>query len=426
MFLFPFEIRGERTILIGAMANELQAAIGAGMRYFTTFFFLLGGLLTALVNFRPGYFATRHPGIYEMFECNAGWAFLRCAGAVFATMTFLGTGPEWIHGESTGQVAYVDVAGLIFLLIGMGCILLPLLTDFGFMEFVGTLLRGAFRRTFGLPGRATIDTLASWLGASSIAVLVTSTQYAKGYYTGREAAVISTNFSVVSVPFVVLIAQVAGISELFVELYAAMLVIGLICALATPRIPPLSRIKDDYYAPVGRQIREDERSKGSKVSLAMELALAKAESAPSPLRFMRLGLRSVVDLFLTMMPAAMTFMFTALAVYHYTEVLQIISYPLIPVLQLLQVPEATLAAPGVIVGLLDQFVPAVIAGSIDDKITSFVLAGLAVTQLIFFAETAVLIVRSKIPLSVLQLVTIFCLRTAIALPILAFVANVIV
>lgn len=78
-----------------------------------------------------------------------------------------------------------------------------------------------------------------------------------------------------------------------------------------------------------------------------------------------------------------------------------------------------------LVGLLDQFVPAIIAGGIESKLTSFILAGLSVTQLIFFAEIGILILRSKIPLSVKQLVTIFCIRTCISLPILALIGHMI-
>jgi len=132
---------------------------------------------------------------------------------------------------------------------------------------------------------------------------------------------------------------------------------------------------------------------------------------------------TALDLFFAMMPAAMTIEFLALATYHHTKVLQIITMPLVPVLDLLGVAESAAASPGLVIGLLDQFVPAIIAGEIDDPATSFVLAGLSVTQLIFFAETAILIMRSAIPLSVKQLVMIFCIRTVIALPILAAIAH---
>ena len=124
-----------------------------------------------------------------------------------------------------------------------------------------------------------------------------------------------------------------------------------------------------------------------------------------------------------MMPAAMTIEFLVLIAYHHTKVLSILATPFVPLLVFLGIPEAEAAAPGVFIGLLDQFVPAVIAGTIENPKTSFVLAGLSVTQLIFFAETALLIVRSKIPLSIIQLSMIFVVRTVIALPILAGVAH---
>ena len=85
--------------------------------------------------------------------------------------------------------------------------------------------------------------------------------------------------------------------------------------------------------------------------------------------------------------------------------------------------DATAAAPGLLIGFLDQFVPAIIAGGISSPVTSFVLAGLSVTQLIFMAETGVLIHRSKIPLPIRYLASVFLIRTAIALPILVMIAH---
>lgn len=55
--------------------------------------------------------------------------------------------------------------------------------------------------------------------------------------------------------------------------------------------------------------------------------------------------------------------------------------------------------------------------------TSFVLAGLSVTQLIFMAETGVLIHRSRIPLPIRSLAAIFVIRTVIALPVLVAIAH---
>ncbi|WP_339671857.1 YjiH family protein [Dasania marina] len=423
LFLIPIEYNGKMTVALGLMAELLQSSIGDSMAYVATLIFVSSALLSLFYCFAPKAWCDRTPQLTSLFRTGFIWLSLRIMGAFFSTLTLLQIGPEWIIGKSTGVTAFVDIAGIIFCLIGIGCLLLPLLTDYGFLEFVGTLLRKVFKKVFGLPGRSTIDALASWVGSSSIAVLVTIRQYETGFYTMREASVIATNFSVVSVPFVVLTAQVAGIPEHFFQLYASMVVIGVICAVVTPKLPPLSRIPDNYYPPIGKQIKEEVVGNRSSGNWALQQALDRASNAPGLVTMFKRGTHSLFDLFFTMMPAAMTIEFLALAIYHHTGIFHFLTLPLVPILELMNIPEAQAAAPGIVTGLLDQFVPAIIAGGIDNPITSFILAGLSVTQLIFFAESAILIMRSKIPLSVPQLIAIFCIRTVIALPILTLIAH---
>ena len=366
LFLIPIEHQGKMTVVLGMMAEYIKSAIGDAMKYVTTSIFVASALLSLYFSWAPYSLRQAAPKMKLMFETNLIWLALRVAGGVFSVMTLMQIGPEWVYSKQTGVTAFIDVAGIIFCLIGIGCLLLPLLTDYGFLEFVGTLLRKIFQKVFGLPGRSTIDALASWVGSSSIAVLVTIRQYETGFYTMREASVIATNFSVVSVPFVVVIAQVAGIPGQFLQLYGAMVLIGVICAIITPKLPPLSRIADEYYAPVGKKIKEEVGDGSSIGGWALQQALARAEQAPSITKMFKSGLHSLVDLFFTMMPAAMAIEFIALVVYYHTGILQFLTMPLVPLLELMQIPEAQAAAPGVVVGLLDQFVPAIIAGGIDN------------------------------------------------------------
>lgn len=426
LFLFPVRDDGAITIPMGIIANGIRDGAGDYIGTATTLIFVFSALLTCLFSLSSTGLSTHFPRTSKLFRATPVWFILRLLGGIFALLTYLELGPDWIIGADTGRTAYIDLAGIIFCILGPASILMPFLTDFGFLEFTGTLMRRFFQTTFNLPGRATIDTLASWVGASSVAVLVTVRQYESGYYTVREAAVIATNFSVVSIPFVVLTAQVAGIGDLFLQLYGSMVLIGVICAVITPRIPPLSRLPEQYHEPVGCQIQEAVESNVSVFRWALEQGLMRARNAPDTRRVIGGGFQSATDLFFTMMPAAMTIEFLCLVVYHHTPVFQYLTFPLIPILEWLQIPQASAAAPGIVIGLLDQFVPALIAGGIDDRVTSFVLAGLSVTQLIFFAETAVLILRSAIPIGPGKLVVVFFIRTIIALPILALIAQWIV
>lgn len=135
------------------------------------------------------------------------------------------------------------LASVIVVYFLFAAMLLPLLTDFGFMELMGTLLRNSFRTVFRLPGRSAIDALASWMGSSTVGVLITTQQYRSGFYTQREASVIATNFSIVSVAFCLVIAKFCGVDHVFPQYYLSVVVAGLIAAVVTCRIPPLSSRK---------------------------------------------------------------------------------------------------------------------------------------------------------------------------------------
>ena len=147
--------------------------------------------------------------------------------------------------------------------------LLPLLTDYGLMELVGAVLSPLFRACFTLPGRSAVDASASWFSAAAVGILITSQQYVRGYYTAREACVIATNFSVVSLPFCLLIATVLGLEERFFEYYLVVVLAGLITAFILPRIPPLSRIPDTWAD--GASPRQDAGAAGIRAQCRQAL-----------------------------------------------------------------------------------------------------------------------------------------------------------
>ena len=84
---------------------------------------------------------------------------------------------------------------------------LPLLMEYGLLELLGPVFRPVMRPLFTLPGRSTVDNLASFIGDGTVGVLITSRQYEEGFYSRREATVISTTFSVVSITFAIVIAS---------------------------------------------------------------------------------------------------------------------------------------------------------------------------------------------------------------------------
>ena len=112
-----------------------------------------------------------------------------------------------------------------------------------------------------------------------------------------------------------------------------------------------------------------------------------------------------------------------LVIAEYTPVFTWLSYPLIPLLELMQLPEAAAAAPAFLVGFAEMFLPAVLASNIESELTRFVVISVSISQLIYMSEVGVLIMKTRIPLNFGRLVQIFLIRTAITLPVAVVAAH---
>jgi nucleoside recognition membrane protein YjiH len=325
--------------------------------------------------------------------------------------------------EQIGGAVFVGIAVNVLPIYIFASLLMPLLTDFGFMEFAGTLARPVFRRVFRLPGRSAIDAVTSFVGAASIGLLITIGQYNRGNYTARQACVIATNFSVVAIPFALVVASVAGIGHLFVGWYGFVVLACLIAALITPRLPPLSNKAQVYISGLVDSGPDATRVAQSLISEAWDRAMERASSSPGVRDYFAAALTNMMFFIFSVMAAGMALATLAALVTFHTPIFTWLGYPFITVLELVQLPDATAASPALFAGFLDQYIPAIVATGIDSNVTSFVLAGLSVCQLIFMSEVGVIILRSSLPLSVTDLIVIFLLRTAIILPVLIIGAH---
>lgn len=363
--------------------------------------------------------------MWHSFDVTTPWLILRILGTLFAVCIFFQWGPEWLWGPSTGHIVFYDLAIPIVTIFLFAGFLLPLLTDYGLMEMVGSLARRLFQFLFGLPGRSSIDCMASWMSAAVVGVLLTSQQYDRGFYSAREAAVISTNFSIVSLPFCLIVAQFAGLDHMFIQYYLTVAFAGVVAAMVVPRLPPLSRIPDSF-APVGKQVLDEENTDLPLFTRSLNAALGKAARAPGLKSWLRSSLANVTDIWFGLMPPLMFIATAGLVIAEYTPIMQWLSLPYVPLLELLQIPEAEKAAPALVVGFAEMFLPAVIAAGIESELTRFVVIATSIVQLIYMSEMGVFVLKSNIPLNLWQLILIFIVRTLVTLPVVAAIAHFLV
>ncbi|RCV86350.1 YjiH family protein [Billgrantia montanilacus] len=422
LFLIPFQVGDTINIGMGLMADGLKALLEGALPAIAVVVLTISVVATLYV--KLGKPAWAEKGVLrDMFHVGPVWFGMRILGAAFALMTFFQFGPEFVTAPFTGGVMLNDLAPVLLTFFFFAALLLPFLVEFGFMEFIGSLVRKPFRVIFNLPGRSAIDATASWMGSGTVGVLITTQQYEKGFYNRREASVIATNFSVVSIAFALLITSFVDLNHMFVQFYFTVVVSGLIAAVIVPRLPPLSRKPDTYYEPVGCQLAEKRTEDVGLWRYSLNQAMRRAEHAPGPRELARNALFNVADIFLALLPLVFAIGTVALILAEFTPLFTWLSYPMVPVLELLRIPEAEAAAPATLVGFADMFLPAVLATNIESELTRFVIACLSLTQLIYMSEIGALLMKSKIPLKLWELLAIFLLRTAVTLPIIAFMAH---
>ena len=421
LFIIPFQWDGKVTILLGVLTDTLQALIGGYVVY--------AALAIVTVSF-VGALAVKvlKPNLptdsmrAKLFDVDWFWLSARFLGALFVWMIYLQIGPEFIINRNTGGVIFEDLIPILIPLFFFAILSLPFLTDFGLMEFLGTLSSKVFVKLFRLPGRSAVDAMSSWFGAASIGLLVTMQEYDKSYYSQREAAIIATTFSVTSIAFTYVVAKTIGVDNNFVYFYLTIALTGFIAAIIMPRLPPLSLKPDTYH--LGKSMLDEEiPAQYTTYQWALNRAITRAHSMPSLGNIFKHSLKNLFDIYFGLIPVVFAIGTIGLGLAEYTPVFNWLSSPLVPVLELLQIPEATEAAPAMIMGFADMYLPALVGKSIESEMTRFIVGAASITQIIYMSEVGALILKSNIKLNVLELFMIFILRTLISLVVITTVAH---
>ena len=421
LFIIPFQWDGKVTILLGVLTDTLQALIGGYVVY--------AALAIVTVSF-VGALAVKvlKPNLptdsmrAKLFDVDWFWLSARFLGALFVWMIYLPIGPEFIINRNTGGVIFEDLIPILIPLFFFAILSLPFLTDFGLMEFLGTLSSKVFVKLFRLPGRSAVDAMSSWFGAASIGLLVTMQEYDKSYYSQREAAIIATTFSVTSIAFTYVVAKTIGVDNNFVYFYLTIALTGFIAAIIMPRLPPLSLKPDTYH--LGKSMLDEEiPAQYTTYQWALNRAITRAHSMPSLGNIFKHSLKNLFDIYFGLIPVVFAIGTIGLGLAEYTPVFNWLSAPLVPVLELLQIPEAAEAAPAMIMGFADMYLPALVGKSIESEMTRFIVGAASITQIIYMSEVGALILKSNIKLNVLELFMIFILRTLISLVVITTVAH---
>ncbi|MDD3278206.1 MAG: YjiH family protein [Lachnospiraceae bacterium] len=424
MFLVPIPQGESFTTLLDFLKSGIKNLLGGSLPYIILFLLVVSAVMSLIDWIAKPDFIRKNEYLSKAFSTTPMYVVSKILGAIFGAMVVFGFGPEIVTSVDTGATI-IDLCGTLFCIVISFSFILPFLTDCGIMEFLGVLLKPVVRPLFHVPGRASVDLMASWFGASNAAVILTREQYMKGFYTKREAGYIMTNFSLVSIPFCLLIATTVGIENLFPSFYLTICIVGVILAIILVRIPPISRIPNTYQEKTGQRINEEVPTEKKRLAYALEMSCRRADQFDLKTVLLS-GVQVVVGMLFDLIPIVASWGTIALIIATFTPIFNWISYPMGMYLKLLGVEQAFTVAPATLVGFADMFIPALLITGITAVKTKFIIGILSLVQIVYLTEVGVIIMKSEIPLNLWKLFLIFLERTVIALPIIVLFANIFV
>ncbi len=433
LFMIPVKYNGDWTICVKIIADIIGQALSGILPILCVLILTVSAVMSIAALIVPDFFK-KHPILKDTFETTPVWVAIRVIGAVFVWLTYLGidAGDDdtgFIHmitEGGAGGFVLGDLLTVLVIIFIIAAMLLPLLLDFGLLEFVGALLTKVMRPLFKIPGRAAVDCFTSWIGDGTLGVMLTCNQYEGGYYSAREASVIATTFSAVSITFSIVVLAQVDLMEYFGVYYLMICLVGVACAIIVPRIPPLSMKKDDYVVEGKAMPETIPPQYHNSREYGIDLALKRVEEHKGIGQFFENGLKNAVGMWFGVLPTVMAIGTIALMLANNTPIFEILGKPFLPLLELLQVPEAAEASKTMVVGFTDMFTPSILAaGGIESPMTRFIVASVSVTQLIYLSEVGGLILGSKLPVKFWELLVLFLERTIISLVIICPLAHLV-
>ncbi|ASV69588.1 YjiH family protein [Cytobacillus kochii] len=399
MFFIPITLNGQSSIMIDHIVSGLRHLLGNVVPYYLLLIIMIGGLYPFI------------KGNWKETIVTTVFSFLKLLGVVIAFMVYFNLGPAFIFDPNMGPFLFNSLVTPVGLLVPIGSVFLALLVGYGLLEFIGVIMKPVMRPIFQTPGRSAIDAVASFVGSYSVGILITNRIFKEGKYSMKEAAIIVTGFSTVSVTFMIVVAKALDLMFMWAIYFWTSFIITFVVTAITVRIWPIRNMSNEYYQGVRRE--KDAYDK-PLLKTAWKEAMKAAASAPSIFENVKQNLKDGVLMTLSILPSIMSIGLIGLVLVEYTPVFDWLAYLFYPFTAILGLPEAMLTAKATSVGIVEMFLPSMVVTEAA-LMTKFIIGVVSVSGIIFFSALVPCILSTDIPITIRQMVIIWFERTVLAL-----------
>lgn len=387
LFGYQVVLIARRTFLVDHLTRDVLIILKPIMPYVALLFGVLGVL--DLVKNKERNFKTK---IQTAFSCA------RVFGLIVLIMCVFGFGPTIFRASNTGLLAMNNIFISYIISIPVAAAFLPLLLDYGLVDFFSALTRPLMRPVFKLPGRAAVISVSAFLGNFSLGHIAINEEYQAGRMTNKECQIIGTCLSTVSIGFMILIANNTGIIShwnfFFWTTYFITLFVTFICI----RLKPLKLIPNEYMSNVTPNPEIEYNDHLLKNAWISALDTAK-NSDPFYKRLWHM-LGNSGYILVAAGNITMTFAVLGAILSNYTPIFTWIGYIFYPIMRLVGISaaETHAASTSAILSFIDATLPSltIVAGEWSMRVR-YMIAVLPISSIIFLGSFVPTIMATKVP-----------------------------
>ncbi len=424
MFLVPFSFNGSMNTFIGHFKEYLMSVLHFYMP-FAVFGVSLSVVLSSLFSLclKPR-FAEKHEVFYECLYGGPFWYTVRFAAMVISVIVIWGDASVFgVFLKYAEMIVFHLVTRLLVLTLVLS-LTAPLLLDFGLVQFLAVYAGPFMHPLFKVPGRSAVDSIASWLGSSSIAVVLTAKMHMNGSYSDREAAVMVTSFSLAGIYNIYAVTSLLRMNYMFTKILLTVYSTMLILAVIMPRIWPLRFIPDTYRAvPSAHHLSTaGDRHGHTLFEWALYRGLSKASHMNMKL-YLAESAAIAMPLICGTIPLMITFGTFLMAIAESTPLVTMIAYPISALLDGVGVAEPDIIATSSVFAFVDQYVAITYGQILLEEAGKFICICISTVGLVNLTEIGLHVWHSTIPLSFKDMLVIYIIIIVISFIIIIPVAN---
>jgi len=409
-FFVPLRFNGHSTILMDHIVSMITGRFML-FAYAYTVLLIVIGVVTPFVS-----------GQWRRSKTAAWMSGIQIAALPLTAIYFLNSGPAVLIQAGMLPFLFEKLAIPVGLIIPVGALFLTFLTKFGLLEAIGRLMEPIMRPVWKTPGRSAIDAVASFAGSYSVGLILTQQVYRAGRYSAREAAIIATGFSTVSATFMVVVAKTLSLTDSWNAWFWSTLLVTFAVTAITVRLPPLSGMNNHRSNPDADEPKIPSGEQASLFILAWKEGVEVTQSSRPLVPLMWESLLDGLRMATRVVPSILAIGMLGLLLANYTPAFDVLGYLLYPFVWLSQLDNPGQVSSVLASGLAEMFLPAIQSTDLAAS-ARFTVGVVSVSSILFFSASIPCVLATDIPITIWQLVLIWFQRTALSIPLAAWMAK---